>query len=145
MSFTGVSYLAIVVAAIAAWLAGAGYYNLLATPWVAAQGRTMEEFKRQAEASKGTPAAFLPYILALLAELMMAWVLAGLLAHLGPDQVTIWNGIISAIFVWLGFVITTLAVNNMFGMRRPMLTIIDGGHWLLVLVLMGAIIGAFGV
>jgi hypothetical protein len=28
---------------------------------------------------------------------------------------------------------------------RPMVTAIDAGHWLAVLVLMGAIIGAFGV
>lgn len=145
MSFAGVSYLAILIAAIAGWLAGAAWYNFLAAPWVAAQGRTMEDFKRQAEAAKGTPAAFMPYVLALLAELVMAWVLAGLLGHLGPGQVTIWNGIVSAAFAWLGFVATTVAVNNMFGMRKPMLTVIDSGHWLLVLLVMGAIIGAFGV
>jgi hypothetical protein len=145
MPFAGVNYLAVLVAGIAGWLVGAAYYNAVARPWVRAHGRTMEDFKRQAEAAKGTPAAYLPYLLALLAELIMAWVLAGLLGHLGPGQVTIWNGVVSAAFVWLGFVITTLAVNNMFGMRKPMLTVIDGGHWLLVLAIMGGIIGAFGV
>ena len=40
------------------------------------------------------------------------------MAHLGPDQTTVWNGIVSAAFVWLGFVATTVAVNNMFGMRK---------------------------
>ena len=145
MTWTGVNYLAVLVAAIAGWLVGAGWYMLLANPWVAAHGRTMEDFKRQAEAAKGTSAAWMPYVLALVAELIMAWVLAGLLAHLGPDrQVTIWNGIVFAAFVWLGFVATIIAVNNMFGMRKGMLTVIDGGHWLAVLVVMGAIIGAFG-
>jgi hypothetical protein len=47
--------------------------------------------------------------------------------------------------MWLGFVITTLAVNYSFGQRRPMLIIIDGIHWLGVLVIQGAIIGAMGV
>jgi hypothetical protein len=47
--------------------------------------------------------------------------------------------------MWLGFVITTLAVNYSFGQRRPMLTVIDGIHWLGVLVIQGAIIGAMGV
>jgi hypothetical protein len=145
MTFAGVNYLAIFVAAIAGWLVGAGWYMALANPWVAAQGRTMEEFKRQADANKGTPAAWLPYFLALVAEFVMAWVLAGLLGHLGAEEVTIWNGVVSAAFVWIGFVATTVAVNNMFGMKRPMLTIIDAGHWLVVLVVMGAIIGAFGV
>ena len=75
----------------------------------------------------------------------MAWVLAGIIAHLGPGQVTIRNGVISGAFIWLGFVVTTLAVNYGFGGRRPMLTVIDSGHWLGVLIVMGAIIGAFGV
>ena len=75
----------------------------------------------------------------------MAWVLAGLLSHLGPGQTTVWNGIVSAAFVWLGFVATTIAVNNMFSYRKPKLSVIDSGHWLVVLIVMGAIIGAFGV
>ena len=144
MTFTGVSYLAVFVAAVAGWLLGAAYYMALAKPWVAAHGRTMEDFKREAEASKGTPAAWMPYLLAFVAELVMAWVLAGLMAHLGPGQVTVWNGIVSAAFVWLGFVATTVAVNNMFGMRKAALSVIDSGHWLIVLMVMGGIIGAFG-
>jgi hypothetical protein len=73
----------------------------------------------------------------------MAWMLAGVVGHLGA--VTLVNGVISAFFLWLGFVITTLAVNNMFGLRRHALILIDGGHWLGALLLMGAIIGAWGV
>jgi hypothetical protein len=60
-------------------------------------------------------------------------------------QVTLRNGIISALFMWLGFVITTMAVNNAFGQRKASLTIIDGIHWLGVLVIQGAIVGALGV
>lgn len=55
------------------------------------------------------------------------------------------NGLISGAFVWLGFVITTLTVNNMFGLRSHRLIAIDGGHWLGVLLVMSAIIGAWGV
>jgi len=75
----------------------------------------------------------------------MAWVLAGLMAHLGAGQVTVLNGIISGAFCWLGFVITTLLVNTSFAMRAMRLIWIDGGHWLIVLLLMGAIIGLMGV
>ena len=73
----------------------------------------------------------------------MAWVLAGLIGHLGPP--TLRAGVISGAFCWLGFVITTLLVNNSFTRRDWRLLFIDGGHWLLVLLLMGAIIGAMGV
>ncbi len=50
----------------------------------------------------------------------MAWVLAGLIGHLGPGQVTVQNGIVSGAFIWLGFVATTIAVNNAFGRRKPL-------------------------
>jgi len=73
----------------------------------------------------------------------LTWMLAGVMGHLG--ELTIKNGVISAAFVWFGFVITTLVVNNTFGMRSAKLIVIDGGHWLAVLLLMGAIIGAWGV
>jgi hypothetical protein len=51
---------------------------------------------------------------------------------------------ISPLFMWLGFVITTMAVNNAFGRRKASLAIIDGIHGLGVLVIQGTIIGAIG-
>jgi Protein of unknown function (DUF1761) len=141
VTFAGMNYLAIVIAAVVAWLAGAGWYMTFGRTWMAALGITpekMEEAKRQ-------PGAYLPFIYAFVAELVMAWVLAGVLGHLGPAQVTFRNGIISGALCWLGFVITTMVVNNGFARRDWRLLLIDGGHWLLVLVLIGAIIGAMGV
>jgi hypothetical protein len=59
--------------------------------------------------------------------------------------VTVKNGLISRAFVWLGFVVTTLTVNNMLGLRSHRLIAIDAGHWLGVLLVIGAIIGAWDV
>ena len=133
------NYLAIVIAALAAWLAGAGWYMALGRTWTAALGTTPEK-----KTSAGhRPGAFLPYIYAFIAELLMAWILAGLLGHIGA--LTVRGGIISAAFCWLGFVMPTMAVNNIFAGRDARLLLIDGGHWLLVLVLMGAIIGGMGM
>lgn len=140
MAFSGINYLAIGAAAVAAWLFGALYYGLLSKPWMAAQGFSDEERTRL---SSGTQRDVTPFILSFVAELIMAWVLAGVIAHLGP--VTIRSGIISGAFVWLGFVATTLAVNNAYGMKKPMLSVIDGAHWLGVLIIMGGVVGAFGV
>jgi hypothetical protein len=145
MTFAGMNYLAILIAAVAAWLAGAAWYGVLGKPWVAAQGKSMEAFRAEQEALRGSRLAHAPFVIAFLAELVMAWILAGVLGHLGPGQVTLRNGVISAAFLWLGLVATTMAVNYAFGGRKPMLYAIDGGHWLLVLVLQGAIIGAMGV
>ena len=69
--------------------------------------------------------------------------LAGLLGHVGA--LSLRGGIISAAFCWAGFVLPTIVVNNSFAQRDWRLLWIDGGHWLVVLLLMGAIIGAMGV
>src|SRR5262249_8244815 len=50
MTFAGTNYLAIVIAAVVAWLAGAGWYMALGKTWMAALGVTpaqMEEAKRR--------------------------------------------------------------------------------------------------
>lgn len=135
MSFASMNYPAIVAAAVVAFIYGGLYYRTLSAPWLAASGVRKEDVQ-------GHPWHL--YATTIVALLIMAWVLAGLIAHLGPGQVTVRNGIISGAFVWLGFVVTTIAVNNGFGMRKPMLSVIDAGHWLGVLVVMGAVIGVFG-
>jgi len=142
MTFAGINHLAILVAAVVAWLGGAAYYTALAKPWVAAQGLTVEQHKAMIAAKSGI-AKFAPFILAFVAEVIMAWVLAGVVGHLGT--VTVRSVVISGLFVWAGFVVTTLLVNNAFAGRRYMLTLIDAGHWLLVVVLMGVVIGWMGV
>jgi hypothetical protein len=138
MTFAGVNYLAIVTAAVLAWLAGAVWYMLFGKTWMAAHAITPE---RMADA-RSRPGAFLPFIYAFVAELAMAWVLAGVLWHLGTF--TLRAGIITAALCWLGFVITTIVVNNTFAGRDPRLLWIDGGHWLVVLLIMGVVIGTMG-
>jgi hypothetical protein len=80
-----------------------------------------------------------PMIIAFVALMVMAYMLAGVMGHIGPP--TIYRGILAGALSWLGFTITAIAVNNAFQMQKPMLTIIDGGHWLLVLVVQGAVLG----
>ena len=143
MTFAGINYLAVVVAAVVAWLAGAAWYGALANPWVAAHGKTMDQFKAEQAAHKGTVHTWLPFALAFLAELVMAYVLAGLVGHLG--SVTIRSAVISGLFVWAGFMLTTMLVNNAFAGRRYALTAIDAGHWLVVVIVMGVVIGWIGV
>ena len=81
---------------------------------------------------------------AFVVDLIIAWVLAGLLGHLGAGQVTPRNGVFSGAFVWFGFVLTTMAVNYTFSGRDRRLLLIDAGNWLVVLIVAGAVIGLFG-
>jgi hypothetical protein len=137
MIFAGMNYLAILIAAAAGFAFGAAYYMSLSKQWLAAVGRTKEDIAGKRSVT--------PFIISIVALVVMAWILAGGIGHLGPGQVTLKNGIISALFMWVGFVATTVAVNNAFGGRKPMLSVIDGIHWLGVLVIQGAIIGTMGV
>jgi hypothetical protein len=133
MTFAGVNYLAILAAAVAAYAWGAAYYMTLSKPWLAAVGLTQPN--RSAT----------PFIISFVALLVMSWVLAGLMSHLGTGQVTAMNGIVSALFIWLGFIVTTVAVNNAYPGRKLMLTVLDSIHWLGAVVIEGAVIGAFGI
>jgi hypothetical protein len=141
MSFANVNFLAILIAAVAAWVFGAVYYGLLGKAWIAALGETMETLK-QKQAGKSGLAKIAPFIISFVAELIMAYVLYGLLGHLGAY--TIRAGIISGALCWFGFILTTITVNNAYPGRKTMLTVIDSGHWLGVLVILGAVIGGMG-
>lgn len=135
MSFGGVSYLAVLIAAVAAFVFGALYYGVLSRQWVAA-GRIAPE-----QAKPGPALLAVTFV----SELIMAWVLAGVIGHLGVDQVTLWNGVVTGFLLWLGFMATTMAVNHRYQAYGWDLTAIDGGHWLGVALIMGAVIGWWGV
>jgi hypothetical protein len=133
--------LAIFAAAVAAWIFGAIYYTALANAWHRAQGKTLEQCKAE-NAGKSTLAKATPFILSFVAELIMGWALYGILFHM--DRFTIRAGMFSAAACWLGFVVTTIAVNNAYVGRKVMLTVIDSLHWLGALIVIGAIVGWFG-
>lgn len=141
MGFAGINYLAIAVAGVAAFMFGGLWYGALAKPWMTAAGITDDDMA----ASKSSGRTTRLMVTAFAASLIMAWILAGVIGHLGPDRITLYNGLISGALVWLGFVATTLVTNHGFQLQPFKLTLIDGGHWLGVLLIQGAIIGAFGV
>jgi hypothetical protein len=141
MHFLNVNILAIAAAAVAAWTFGAIYYGVLGKAWIAALGETMETLKAK-NAGKSGLAKAAPFILSFIAELIMAYVLYGLLVHIG-----IWTmraGIISGVICWAGFILTTVAINNAYPGRKVALTVIDAGHWLGVLAIIGAMLGWIG-
>ena len=144
MSFGNINYLPMLVAAIVSFAFGAVWYGSLGKQWMAARDVSAADMEK-AKAEMGPIPV--PYIVAFVALLVMAWMFAGVLLHLtrGGMPMTIRAGMISGFFLWLGFVITTMAVNNAFQGKRSSLTLIDGGHWLGVLLIQGAILGWWGV
>lgn len=133
MAFAGMSYLAVLVAAVAGFAFGALWYGLLGKPWMAAIGKTREQL--------GSP--MVPMVITFVCQLVMAWLLAGLIGHLGEVRVS--EALLTAVFVWAGFVLTTMLVNHRFQGAPWSLTMIDSGHWLGVLLVQGLVIGLFGI
>jgi hypothetical protein len=140
MHFAGLSLFAIVLAAVVSFMFGWLWYGILfPKQWMAAAGKTQADLKAQ-----GGPTPT-PFVISFVALLIMAWVLAGVIGHLGAGGITLRSGVIAGALMWLGFVATTLAVNHTFQGVKPILTLLDGGHWLGVLLLQGAVIGWLGV
>ena len=141
MGFATVNYLSILIAAVAAWLVGGAYYTALSKPWLAAQGKTLEQCKAE-QAGKSGLAKAAPFVLAFVGEIIMAWMLYGILVHMGVFSLR--AGAISGALIWFGFVLTTITINNAFGGQRAMLTVIDSIAWLGALLIIGAIVGGMG-
>ncbi len=141
MGFASVHFLSILLAAVAAWIFGGLYYTALSKPWLAAQGKTLEQCQAE-QAGKSKLSMVAPFILAFVASLIMAWALYGILVHLKTFSLR--AGLISGATVWFGFVLTSMTVNNAFSGRKPMLTVIDSVHWLGGLLIIGAIVGWMG-
>ena len=141
MAFLAVNWLAILIAAVAAWVFGGIYYSALSAPWLAAQGKSLEQCKAEQDAKSGAAKAA-PFVLVFVAEIIMAWALYGVLVHMNAFSLR--AGIISGVLIWFGFVLNTVAVNNAFGGRKAMLTVIDSIGWLGALIIIGAIVGWMG-
>ncbi|WP_417667815.1 DUF1761 domain-containing protein [Roseibium sp.] len=132
MMFDGINLTAVLVAAIASFIVGALWYGILGKVWMKAAGLTREQTR---------PAA-VPMVLAFLCQLVMAFVFAGVIYHLGNNGLK--TGLISAGMIWTGFVLTTQIVNHRFQGAPWALTVIDSGHWLAVLVVQAIIISLWG-
>ncbi|MBE7184462.1 MAG: DUF1761 domain-containing protein [Methylobacterium mesophilicum] len=124
MSFGGLNPIAIVIAALAASLWSLGWHRLVAKDDARRTGLV---------------------VTTLVSCLAMAWVLAGSVGHLGIGQVTLRNAVITALFLWAGFILPTLAVTLLRNGRPWSHVFRDAAHWLGAALIIGAVVGGMGV
>jgi hypothetical protein len=110
----GVNWTAIVIAAIAGFAVGAVWYLIFGKRWMEALGLTEGIVK-----GGGAARMSAPFIIAAVANVLISIGIAGVVGHLGIGQVTLRNSIISAVALWVAFVISTMAVNHTFARRGP--------------------------
>ena len=129
------NHFAVVVAAIVFFMLGAGWYTVLARPWAAGIGKTMEQIERDSGGS------MMPMVMGFLAILVMCYTLNSLLNRLGDT--TAGSGAKVGAFIALGFVATNIALNYAFELRGVTLWTINTGYVLVGLTVAGAIIGGW--
>jgi hypothetical protein len=130
------NYLAIAVAAIACFVFEAVWYTIFMQPWLDGIGRTKEWLMSAAGYNP-----VLQYGTALLSAAVIAAAISCVTQLTGPQ--TAIRGIRVAAMLWLGFVLTTYSTEYVFEVRPWSLLGINAGFWLLGMVLMGAIVGAW--
>ena len=136
MTYILLNFVPILVATAAGFAFGALWYLALAGPWRRAVGLT---------ASQAREAPRWIYAVAFLCEFWIASILAGAII-LAPPEAGAWTMAIgSAVVIWIGFVLPTMAVNNLYGLRPRALLLIDAAHWLGVFVVQVAVMQAWGL
>lgn len=135
-----IPWLAILLAAVVSFPFGAVWYMVLSKPWMEAAGLTEQDVQGGAGASM--------YVITFICQLFMAFVLSGVVYHassmFGSAGFSLAGGIGVAVTIWIGFIIPTQIVNHLFQSKPFSLTLIDGGHWLGVLIIQGIVIGLIG-
>ncbi|MBO0664318.1 DUF1761 domain-containing protein [Jiella sp. MQZ9-1] len=128
MSLAAIDYFAIVLATVASMIVGTIWYTAFAHAW-----------QRAAERGEDSPQTRPDHILIVFAaELVMATVFALLLDHDASDELG--DAMAHGLAVWTGFVATTIVVNQRFEGHRWELTVIDAGHWLMVILAQSAVL-----
>lgn len=135
MDISNINYLAVLVAAIAGFAWGAIWYMALSRPWMAAARIDPSQGSRSMQ----------PFIVSFIALLVMALILSVMIANVGMGEFTLQAGLMMGFVAWLGFILTTLAVNQRYQGYGWGLTVIDALHWLGVALIMGAILGWWGI
>ncbi|MGV3549167.1 DUF1761 domain-containing protein [Rhizobium sp.] len=140
MDFAAINYPSVVLATLAAYIVGAVYYTVLGKVWVKAAKLDPATVKRSTAS----------YIISFIAELVLALILFLVLNDITfagsfSDDFDYKSGIAWALIFWAGLVAMPLVVNHRYQGFGWALTIIDAVHWLLVLLVMGAVLGWFGV
>ncbi len=123
--------IAILAAGVAGWIFGAVWYGVLSKPYQRALGLNPDDCK-----DKKMPMA--PMVVSFLVALVMSAVLYQLLSNLGVMGLV--PSAIAGFTIGAGFLLTSVLVNNMFQQKSFALTVIDGCHWVLAVVVESIVI-----
>ncbi len=135
MSNIRLNWVAILVAAIASFIFEALWFSVFMNEWLTGIGRTREWL-----VSTGLNPA-VQYATAIICSIIVAAVLSICIQALGKQ--TARRGILCAVAIWFGFIATSWAKAYIFEVRTFQIYFIYTGYYLIELILIGAIVGAW--
>lgn len=129
-----INYWAVVVAALSTMVVGWIWYAkpVFGNVWMKLTGMTEEKAKGSMARSYG-------------GMLVLAFVLSYVLAHFVDymNAITWTEGMTTALWLWLGFVVTTKGATYLFEQKSMKHYLIDVGYHLVELLVMGAILASW--
>ena len=129
------NWLAVIAATIVAFVIGGAYYGALAKPWMRAARIDPSRQMKMTPAMIGTSLGM---------EFIMALMTSGVLFHIYGGAATLRQGLIAGVLLWIGFIVPTVSINQRYEGYGWNLTLIDAGHWLLVMLAIGGTITLIG-
>ena len=132
-----VNYIAVAVATIVGLVIGTVYYmpQVVGRAWMKTIGKTEEELRGASRPVMYVVAAVLTFLFATMLAATIGW--AG--AH------SLGGGALVGLLLWIGLAVPIVGMVFLFEDRKLVSHAITGGHYLIALVVKGAIIGAWGV
>jgi len=138
----GINYWAVFLAAVSSMVVGAVWYlpNVFGKSWAKLAGIKMDKKVSQSQMAP-------MYILTFIGSLITAYVLAhvSFIANQFFKNSFFQDTLMTAFWLWLGFTAVRLMVHDLFEGRRKMLTVLNGLHELVTVMVMAFIIGLMGV
>ncbi len=130
------NYLGALVCTVAAMLIGTVYYMpaVAGRAWMNAIGKTHEQQKAENRPSLYIVTAILAYLQAVVLSAVMGWA--------GADGIG--DGALIGLLLWIGMAVPIISVTFIFEARKLTNHVISGGYYLISLVVMGGILGAWG-
>lgn len=128
-----INWFAVVAASLVGFVVGFLWYGpIFGKAWMAETGMTEEKVQ------SGNMAKIFGTTFVL--QIIMTYCLAMFLAD---DSIDIAMGTFYGFLTGAGWVLPTIAINNLYEQRSWKLSLIQGGYWVVVFTLMGLILGAW--
>jgi uncharacterized protein DUF1761 len=126
----------VAAAAVAAFVLGAVWYNVLSKQWIEASGVSCDSEGRPVNMQK-------PQIFGL--SFVLIVIVAGMMRHIFASAgiVGLSSGLVSGIGIGLFFISPWIAINNLYAGQPFKLTLIDGGYATLSCAVMGLVLVLF--